>query len=244
MTTRVGMIVGAATVSAVCYASAQGPASTDPELLYRHREDLAAAARAADLWEAHATTDYESAWKLARVCHWMGEHQAGPLGKRALERGVDAGNNAVRLQPDRPEGHFWLAANMGTLAEASAIVQGLKYRGRIRQELEKAIAIDPRWQGGSAEAVLGQWFLEVPRLFGGSTGKAEAHLRQALAYDGDNRIALSVLADLLAETGRRSEARALLQRLLDAPLDEEWGPEDKDYKRKAADRLKTLTPDR
>lgn len=243
MTIRIGIIVGVATVSAVCYAFAQAPTSNDPDQLYRHREDLEVAGQAADLWQARARTDFESAWKLSRICYWIGEHEAGPMRRRALERGIEGGEEAIRLRPDRPEGHFWLAANMGTLAESSGIVQGLKYRGRIKQELERAIAADPQWQGGSADAALGQWYFEVPRLFGGSQAKAEAHLRQALAYDADNRLALSLMADMLVATGRHAEAQMLLQRLLDAPIDEEWAPEDKDYKRKAAERLKALAAD-
>ena len=35
-----------------------------------------------------------------------------------LERGITAGEAAIRLGPDRPEGHYWLAADMGALAES------------------------------------------------------------------------------------------------------------------------------
>ena len=104
--------------------------------------------RAAELWEARAGTDYEAAWK--------------------------AGETAVQLVPDRPEGHFWLAANMGTLADEGGLGQGLKLRGRIRKELQRTIAIDPTYEEGSAEAALGQWYAKVPGLFGGDHKQAEA----------------------------------------------------------------------
>src|SRR5207244_2201475 len=104
------------------------------------------------------------------------------------------------------EGHFWLAANMGALAESFGLMQALKYRGRIKDELERVNAIDPAWQGGLAEAALGQWYLDVPRLFGGSVAKAEQHLRHALALDPDDELALATLAELLVESGRGSEA--------------------------------------
>src|SRR6185436_14640421 len=107
----------------------------------------------------------------------------GPDAERRaqLDRGVQAGKQAVQIAPKQPEGHFWLAANMGTLAESFGLMQGLKYRGAIRDELQQVIAIAPGWQEGSAEAALGQWYANVPGLFGGSRDRAVEWLRKALA---------------------------------------------------------------
>ena len=223
------------------YAGAiQAPSVDDPDDLYRHREVLASAARAAEVWAQRGARDYEAAWKLSRVCYWLGTHLPDGARRSALERGITAGETAVRLGPNRPEGHFWLAASMGTLAELSGIVQGLKYRGRIKAELQRVLAIDAAWQEGSAEAALGQWYYEVPRLLGGSTLKAEEHLLRALAYDSQNLVALSFLADVLAFSGRRREAQALLRRILDAPISTEWAPEDRDFKKQAVEKLRSL----
>jgi tetratricopeptide (TPR) repeat protein len=226
----------------LCFASAglaQTPASESADQLYRHREDLTSARRAADLWAAQAATDFDSAWKLSRVSYWLGTQAPESERRAALERGMRAGERAVRIAPGRPQGHFWLAANMGELAESGAM-QGLKYRGRIKDELERVRAIEPGWQGGSAEAALGQWYFEVPGMMGGSRSKAEELLRRALTYDPENRAALSFLAEVLAAGHRRDEARALLQRVIDAPEDPEWMPENTDFKKKAMARLKTF----
>src|SRR5256885_10599044 len=125
--------------------------SQDPDALYRQRENPQAAARAADLWEPHSTTDFAAAWKLSRIGYWLGTHGPRDARRSALERGIKAGESAVRLAPNRPEGHFWLAANMGELAELGGMTQGLKYRGRIKQELERTIAIDPRSEEHTSE---------------------------------------------------------------------------------------------
>jgi hypothetical protein len=50
--------------------------------------------------------------------------------------------------------HFWLAANMGTLAES--------------------------FGEGLADRALGRWYFRVPALFGGSKKKAVEHLQRAL----------------------------------------------------------------
>src|SRR6476646_3866449 len=97
------------------------PKTDDPEALYRDRTNLDSAKRAAALWSARVTSDFDSAWKLARITYWIGKHAPNAERRPALERGIAAGEMAVRLMPDRPEGHFWLAADMGALAESSGI---------------------------------------------------------------------------------------------------------------------------
>ncbi len=88
--------------------------------------------------------DFESAWKLARAQYWLGTQ--GPSGERraALERGTDAGRRASTLEPSRPEGFFWMAANMGTLAESYGLRQGIKYRGADQGRARDRAADRPR----------------------------------------------------------------------------------------------------
>jgi tetratricopeptide (TPR) repeat protein len=228
----------------VCAALTRGvlalqPNTLDADALYRQRETLANAKQAANLWAARASVDYDSAWKLARVCYWIGTHDSSRNQRASLERGVTAGETAVRLGSTRPEGHFWMAANMGRLAESFGVFQGVKYRGRIKDELERVLAIDPGWQGGSADDALGQWYASVPRLFGGNSQTAEQHLRSAIGHDPNNTSALLFLGEMLMNQGRTAEARIYLQRVIDAEVDEDWVPEDREFKQKAAGLLKS-----
>jgi tetratricopeptide (TPR) repeat protein len=154
-----------------------------------------------------------------------------------LEAGVEAGTKASVLQPNAPDGHFWLAANMGALAESFGLTQGLKYRGRIKDELLKVQSLDEAWQQGSADRALGWWYHRVPGLFGGSESKAEELLRKALTYNAKSTATLYFLAEVLTERGEKDEARRTYHAVLDAPLDPDWIPEDKDFKAKAQARL-------
>jgi tetratricopeptide (TPR) repeat protein len=220
--------------------TAQTRTIADPDELYRQREDLSSAARAADLLAQRSDVDFEAAWKLSRACYWLGTHQTDQNARNALERGVNAGERAIRLGSDRSEGHFWLAANMGRLAESFGLIKAMKYRGRIKDELERVLMIDPAWQGGSADAALGQWYATVPRLFGGSRQRAEQHLRRALDRDANSTSALSFLGEMLASEGRTDEARDLLRRVVNAPFDAEWAPEDRELKQRSATLLKKI----
>jgi tetratricopeptide (TPR) repeat protein len=208
----------------------------NPDALYADRANVASATEAARLWQEALERDprnFEAAWKLARVAYWLGGHAPRADRRGYLERGIDAARRAATIEPRKPEGHFWLAANMGTLAESFGLRAGLKYRGPVKQELETVLRLDRAFMEGSADRVLGRWYYRVPRLFGGSNKRAEEHLRESLKYNEQNTISHFFLAELLLDDGRQSEARAELQKVLDAPLSPEWAPEDREYQEKA-----------
>jgi hypothetical protein len=116
----------------------------------------------------------------------------------------------------------------------------LKYRGDIKEELLTVLKLDPGFQQGSADRALGRWYYKVPGLFGGSVKKAEEHLRKALTYNPESTASHFFLAEALIEQDRTADARAELQRVLDAPLDPEWTPEDQEFKARARELLSTL----
>jgi tetratricopeptide (TPR) repeat protein len=215
---------------------AQADKAPEADSLYSDRANLASARRAAAIWTSLLATDprnFDAAWKLARADYWLGGHAPEPERRAFLENGIEAGRKAVALEPNRPEGHFWIAANMGTLAESYGLRQGLKYRKPVKDELETVRRLDPAFQQGSADRALGRWYFKVPGLFGGSHKEAEAHLRASLQYNPNSTASRFFLAELLADDGRKADARAELQKVLDAPLDPDWTPEDREFKEKA-----------
>jgi tetratricopeptide (TPR) repeat protein len=219
------------------------PRAVDADTLYAQREDLAKARQAAELWQQRLKADpkaFEAAWKLSRASYWLGTH--GPLDARRadLEAGIEAARAAIAVEPNRPEGHFWLAANMGGLAESFGMRQGVKYRNPIREALEAVLRIDPAFQQGSADRALGRWYFKVPGLFGGSKDKAVEHLRKSLTYNAHSTASWFFLAETLLDMGKKDEARQALQQVLDAPLDPEWTPEDREWKQKAREKLQSL----
>ena len=206
------------------------------DALYAQRANLESARKAADAWAASIASnprDFDAAWKLARADYWLGGHAAEAERRTFLENGIEAGRKAVALQPDRPKGHFWIAANMGALAELFGLRAGLKYRKPVKEELETVLRLEPAFQQGSADRALGRWYFKVPRLFGGSRKFAEDHLRASLKYNADSTASRYFLAELLLDDDRKADARAELEKVLAAPLDPEWTPEDREFKEKA-----------
>ena len=224
-------------------AFAQPAQAPDPDALYAAREDVASARRAADIWSQRLQRnpeDFEAAWKLARADYWLGGHAPQRERKALLEAGIEAGRTADALQPNHPEGHFWIAANMGALAESFGLRQGLKYRGDIRDALLVVLKLDPAFQQGSADRALGRWYYKVPGFFGGSRKKSEEHLRKSLGYNANSIASRFFLAETLLDMDRRSEAISELQRVIELPPDPEWLPEDREFKAQAERLLVTL----
>jgi tetratricopeptide (TPR) repeat protein len=215
--------------------AAQQPA-TDPDLLYAAREHVPSALEAADIWEARLRADprdFEAAWKLARACYWLGSHVAQDQRRAQYERGIKAATRAVELEPGRPEGHFWMAADMGAMAESFGIRAGLRYRGPVKRALETVLKIDAPYQQGSADRALGRWYFRVPRLFGGSRDKAVEHLRRSLTYAPDSSATHFFLAEAYLDMDRHEDARREARLVIEAPLHPEWTPEDREFKQKA-----------
>lgn len=218
--------------------------AVDPDALYRERTTLASAQQAAAIWADRLTvnaSDFESAWKLARAQYWLGTNGLPERERKAaLEAGISAGRRAIALDASRPEGHFWVAANMGALAESFGLRQGIRYRGAIREALETVLKINPAFQQGSADRALGRWYYKVPGLFGGDKRKSEQHLRKALAYNPQSVITRLFLAETLIELNRKDEARRELEAAIEAPQDPEWAPEDHVFRAQARRLLATL----
>jgi tetratricopeptide (TPR) repeat protein len=220
-----------------------GP-SADPDALYRDRVTLANAQRAAAIWAdrlAANASDFEAAWKLARAQYWLGTNGLPERERRAaLEAGIAAARNAIARNRQQPEGHFWMAANMGALAESFGLRQGLRYRAAIRDALEVVLRLDPAFQHGSADRALGRWYYKVPGLFGGDKKKSEQHLRKALTYNPNSVVTRLFLAETLIALDREAEARKELEAAVAAPIDPEWAPEDRVFREQARKLLATL----
>ena len=216
----------------------------DPETLYRDREHLPSARQAAEIWErrlAANSKDFDSAYKLSRARYWLGTNGLPEAERKpALEAGIAAARVAIAIDPGRPEGHFWLAANMGALAESFGMRQGIKYRGAIKDALLTVLKIDPAFQQGSADRALGRWYYKVPGLFGGSNKRSEEHLRKSLTYNPNSVISHLFLGETLEDMGRKDEARRAYQAAINASIDPDWAPEDRRFKEQATAALKRL----
>ncbi len=198
--------------------------------LYKQREELARVreglaklrgARAAD------PNNYETAWRLAKFNYYLGDNttDAGERDK-AFDDGVEAGRAAIKLQPEKPEGHFWLGANLGGQAKLS-MLSGLADTDEIRQEMETVLKLDEGYLSGSAYMALGQVYLESPKMMGGDPKKAVEYMEKGLKFGEANALLRLRLAEAYLALDRKADARKQLDTILNMTPDTDYEPEHK-----------------
>jgi len=206
------------------------------EPLYDGREDMAKARVAvATLRQARIADygNYEAAWRLARAAYYVGDHTDSSTESDDMFReGIEAGKAAVKLQPNKPEGHFWLGANYGGSAAHSTLASLANVQD-IRKEMEAVLKIDQGYQAGSAFTVLGRLYLQAPRVLGGDTGKAISYLEKGLSFGANNSLTRVYLAEAYAAANRDSDARKQIEALETMTPDPKFLPEHKDALAKA-----------
>ncbi len=189
----------------------------EAEPLYNGREDLSKVRQAVALLREARTADYgsfEAYWKLARADYYLGEHTADDRERDDLFReGVEAGKAAKQLQPNKPEGHFWLAANYGGAAEHSTLAS-LSSVEDIRQEMEIVLKLDEGYELGSAYLALGQLYSQAPRVLGGNTTKAIGYLEKGLRFGANNALLRLRLAEAYASASRDGDAKKQIATIL------------------------------
>ena len=220
----------------------RGRADADPDALYAKRDEIASARRAVTVWQSRLQPRRRGisnrAWKLARARYWLGGHAAASEARPSSKTGSRRRRPRPRSEPDQPEGHFWMAANMGALAESFGMRQGIKYRGAIKDALLTVLNLDPAFQQGSADRALGRWYSRCRGCSAAAGRSQRSTCARSLTYASHSISSQFFLAETLFELDREAEARAELQRVLDAPIEPEWAPEDREFKAKATQRLR------
>lgn len=203
----------------------------EADALYVQREDLSKVRRGLTLLRQAQLEDsgsYDVTWRLAKFDYYLGAHTTdADEGYKAFQEGIEAGKKAVSFQPNKAEGHFWLGANYGGSAQAS-VLAGLSDIEDIRQEMETVLKIDEGFQSGSAYMVLGQLYLQAPRLLGGDSEKAVGLLEKGKRFGPTNALLRLHLAEAYHAVNRNADARKELTELFTITPDKGFEPEYKE----------------
>jgi TRAP transporter T-component len=226
--TAQGVDVGDATAAAAKVGEA--------EKLYADRANLDKVRQAVALLRQARIEDYgsfDAAWKLSRAAYFLGDHTTDDRERdNSFREGEEAGKAAVRLQDAKPEGHFWLGANYGGSAKYSTLAN-LSSVEDIRKEMETVLRIDEGFQAGSAYMVLGQLYLQAPRVLGGDVDKATGYLEKGLKFGENNALLRLRLAEAYHAAKRDGDARKQIDYLMSMKLDPEYAAEYKEAQEQA-----------
>lgn len=186
--------------------------------LYAERASIEKARQAVAVLRRARMADYgnyEAIWKLSKYDYYLGGHETDePRKLEAFREGIAAGEQAVKLAPDKPEGHFWLGANLGGRAKVQGPLYALSSVSDIRREMESVIKLDESFQAGSAYLALGQLDLELPDMMGGDSRRAVEELEHGLKFGQENALLRLQLARAYYETGRQADARTQANAIL------------------------------
>lgn len=169
---------------------------------------------------------YDALWRLAKFSHHLGETLTD-AGARdaAYSEGVAAGHAAVQLESERPEGHYWLGANLAGRTELQGVIGGLAAVGDVRREMEAVIRADEGFERGGAYMLLGFVELAAPRVLGGDKRRAVELLERGLQLGPDNAHLRLLLARAYLDVKRREDARQQLRAIIDMTPNPDYVPE-------------------
>jgi len=191
--------------------------------------------------QATEAGNYDLAWRLAKFNYYLGSHTTDDTeSDKAFREGIEAGKLAVKLQDGKPDGHFWLGANYGGSAKASMFPVPSQIED-IRREMEAVLKLDEGFQAGSAYMVLGEVYLESPRLLGHDAQKAIEYFQKGLKFGPHNALLRWHLAEAYADANRTEDARKEIDTLRSMKVDPGYEPEHKEAleeARKLAEKLK------
>src|SRR5690349_16586541 len=208
----------------------------EAEPLYEGREDMNKARLAVTtLRQAHAADygNYEAAWKLSRAAFYVADRTDIDTERDNMFReGTEAGKAAVALQPNRPDGHFWLGANYGGNAAHSTLSNLSSFRD-IKTEMETVLKLDEGYQGYSAYIGLGRLYLGAPKVLGGDTSKAIEYLEKGVKLNPNNSVMRYYLAEAYEANNRDADAKKQVETILTMTPDPKYIAEHKDTVEKA-----------
>ncbi|CAN5659781.1 hypothetical protein BH24ACI3_BH24ACI3_11910 [soil metagenome] len=185
--------------------------------LFAERADLNKLREAVALLESLRNPSaryYEVEWKFSKYSLFLGRRLENESQKEGVfKKGRAAGLIASRMEPEKPDGHFWSGANLGELSKLSPVTVGIKSRDDIRETMNEVIEIQPDYHGASAYDALAQLELAT-RIYGGKAEKAVEYLEKGLAISPANSKIKTDLAEAYLGVRRKGDARKQIDEVL------------------------------
>jgi len=215
------LALGCAAIPAVDRSIALPPAEgalSRGDALYRIPRNPGRVRQAALEYEGAAQRPDQAAeglWKAARAYVWL--VQFGPPERAQQEqdvaRAVELARRVVHTAPNQAEAHYYLASALGLFSQLHSAMNHLPEMAR---EGERAAELDPKIDRAGPYRLLGSLygFAPEPPISLGDQDKGLDYLRQAVNLAPDEAENHFRLAELLAATGERAEAKRHLESAL------------------------------
>jgi len=133
-----------------------------------------------------ATPATDAAAAALAICD-RADQLTGQERTRTLARGLELAEHAVVADQHDAKAHFAVFCNLGKLAEDASMFRQALIVGRLKHEIDSALALDP--DDPQVLVAKGAFLVELPPFLGGDAEQGEALLRAALTKDPGNSAA-------------------------------------------------------
>jgi len=223
--------------------------SQDPEdlisqgdKLYLEMEDMETAKEALAKYQAallKAEDKYEVYWRISRIHYYIGSRTESKKEKKIIfSQGIYHAKKAVNLEPEKPDGYYWLGVNYGVYGEARGVMKSLFLVDDIKETMRKVIELDRGYEDGGPDRVLGRVYFKVPGIAGGSKTKSLEHLLKSKEIGPEDPLTRVYLADTYIALKEVEKARAELDYVLSLEDDPRWVAGIEETKEDAREMLK------
>lgn len=177
---------------------------------------------------------YEAAWKASRAFRDYGneakrEGVAGwkDLCKKYGKLGMQYGEQAQKIDPNKPEGYYYYGISVGTYADGVSIVTALKegLKNKTQKGFETAYAKNKMYDDGGPILALGRFWMVLPWPMK-DNDKSEKYLNEYLKLYPNKAEAQVYLGELLIDMKKKDEAKTWLNKAA-ASSDKYWAGEAK-----------------
>lgn len=182
----------------------------------------------------------EALWKLSRSLQWQGDLEKAKDEKLRLYREAEHhAKTAVSLDESSVSAQLMLGITYGQIAETQGTIQAFFFVSPIKKAMQIVLKAEP--ENDVAHHVLGVLYRKLPGLLGGSLEKSIAHFNQAIHGNPLRTRHYLELARSLNEANKKTEAIAMLEKLLEIKKTEN-PPQSLYDRKKAVDLLSKLQP--
>jgi tetratricopeptide (TPR) repeat protein len=142
------------------------------------------------------TNSADAAGKFGRACFEFADLATNRAQRAEIaEQGIGVCRQLTARQPDLALGHYYLALNLGQLADTRRNLSSLRIVKEMEREFLRAIELDETFDYAGPNRALGLLYLQTPVIGSiGSRGKAHQRLKRAVELAPEfpgNRLNLS-----------------------------------------------------
>ncbi len=163
---------------------------------------------------------YEANWKCSRAHREYADHALEgeyegwkDLCKEYGKKGMEYGEKAIELEPEKIEGHYYFGLSAGTYSDGVSILKALAegLKGSTEDAFYKAY--DIMYDIGGPMLAIGRFWHKLPFPMKNKR-RAEKYYKERHEYFPDDPEGLVYYAELLIDRRKKKEAKPLLEKAI------------------------------